>query len=48
MFEVADPGVLEDGLEGEPVAGVEGEEAVEEVQVGRGAARVRGGEALLD
>lgn len=34
-LEVADPGMLEDGLKRQPVGWVKGEELVEEVQVGR-------------
>jgi hypothetical protein len=41
MLEVADPGVLEDCLERQPVLWVKGEELVKEVQVGRGAAGMR-------
>jgi hypothetical protein len=41
MLEVADPGMLEDGLERQPVFWVKGEELVKEVQVGWCAARMR-------
>ena len=41
MFEVANPGVLEDGIERQPVFWVKGEELMKEICVGWGAAGTR-------